>query len=409
MKIWLKYVIGCILGIAAACILPAGNETVTGATAYLTELAIRIGRYALLPLLFFSFTVAVFELRESKMLLRTGLSATVIIAGAAVLLTLVGLISVLIINPQRIPIFVEEISEQATLNIGENILKLFPYSGFDVFTDGMFILPLCVFAGFAGAGCAADKNAAKPALTVFDSLSRVSYAVMSFFIDILAIGLIAAAASWTFSFRGILASGVFNELAIVLAVDFVIVAAGLYPLIVRAVLGKINPYRVLYASIAAAVTAFFYGDTNLTLPVALAHSNASGGVRRLVSSVTMPMFSIFSRGGAAMVITVCFIIIIKSYSSLGISFTDMLWISGVSVLLSFFLGFLPVGGPFVALTVLCSLYGRGFEAGYLILKPAAFFICSVAAAIDALTNMFGTYLIAERQEMSIHRETRFFI
>jgi len=147
----------------------------------------------------------------------------------------------------------------------------------------------------------------------------------------------------------------------------------------------------------------------MTLPVLLRHTNESLGVRRRISSVTLPMFSIFGRGGSALVVTVSFIVILKSYSSLGISFSDMVWLIGAAILISFFLGRFPSGGTFIALAAICALYGRGFEAGYLILKPAAFFLGSVAAAIDALTALAGTYIVGKKWDMVNHRDLRFFI
>ena len=87
----------------------------------------------------------------------------------------------------------------------------------------------------------------------------------------------------------------------------------------------------------------------------------------------------------------------------------MLWLIGMAILLSSLLGRFPSGGAYIALATVCALYGRGFEAGYLILKPAAFFIGSIAAAIDALTAVFGTFLIAKRWEMVNNRDLRFFI
>ena len=136
-------------------------------------------------------------------------------------------------------------------------------------------------------------------------------------------------------------------------------ALGACPALVRLVCGKCNPYRVLYAGVASILAAFFSGDANMTLPVLLRHANESLGVRRRVSSVAMPMFSIFGRSGAALTVTVSFIVILKSYSSLGIAFSDMLWLMGVAILLSFFLGRFPSGGAYIALDNVCALYGRG--------------------------------------------------
>ena len=52
MKVWIKYLIGLVLGIAAAFILPLNIPSVDSAVSTLSEIAVRFGRYALIPLLF---------------------------------------------------------------------------------------------------------------------------------------------------------------------------------------------------------------------------------------------------------------------------------------------------------------------------------------------------------------------
>lgn len=409
MKIWIKYLAGIIVGIAFALVAPHQNAAFSDTTRNLADLAIQFGRYALYPVVFFSFTIGVYELRESKNLFRLGAITAGIIIITAILLTVTGLVTVLIRNPSRIPIFVEGATETGRLGIMESFRQLFPSSAFETFTNGLFILPLCIFAGFAGAGCAVDRDDAKATLTLFDSLSRVSYAIMSFFVDILAVGMIAISVNWVLQFHAMLASKVFIDFMLLLVFDFFLLALVVYPAIIRSLCGKINPYRVLYASIAPVFAAFFSGDSNMTLSVNLRHANESLGVRRRISSVTMPIFTIFGRAGTALTVTISFIVILKSYSSLGIAAVDMLWLMGIAILLSFFLGRFPSGGAYIALATVCALYGRGFEAGYLILKPAAFFICSIAAATDALSAIVGTFVIAKRWDMVNHRDLRFFI
>jgi len=409
MKIWIKYLAGIVVGIAFALVAPHQNAAFSDTTRNLADLAIQFGRYALYPVVFFSFTIGVYELRESKNLFRLGAITAGIIIITAILLTVTGLVTVLIRNPSRIPIFVEGATETGKLGIMESFRQLFPSSAFETFTNGLFILPLCIFAGFAGAGCAVDRDDAKATLTLFDSLSRVSYAIMSFFVDILAVGMIAISVNWVLQFHAMLASKVFIDFMLLLVFDFFLLALVVYPAIIRSLCGKINPYRVLYASIAPVFAAFFSGDSNMTLSVNLRHANESLGVRRRISSVTMPIFTIFGRAGTALTVTVSFIVILKSYSSLGIAAVDMLWLMGIAILLSFFLGRFPSGGAYIALATVCALYGRGFEAGYLILKPAAFFICSIAAATDALSAVVGTFVIAKRWDMVNHRDLRFFI
>lgn len=409
MKIWIKYLAGVLVGLAFALAAPHQNAAFGEITEYLASLVVQFGRYALYPFLFFGFTLAVYEQRESKTLMRLGFLTTATIIISVILLAVTGLVAVLARNPSRIPIFVEGSSEIVGVGVKESIMSLFPSSAFEAFTNGLFILPLCVFAGFTGAGCAVDRISAKATLTLFDSLARVSYSVMTFFVDAIAIGMIALSVNWVIQFREMLASKAFTDFIFLLLFMLFFVTFILYPGIIRFVCGKGNPYRIMYAAVAPALAAFFSGDANMALPILFRHVNESLGVRRKVSSIALPLFSIFGRPGTALTVTISFIVILKSYSSRGIAFADMLWLLLFAILLSFLLGRIPFGGAYIALAAICALYGRGFEAGYLILKPAAFFIASVAAAIDALTAVVGTYIIGKRWDQVNTRELKFFI
>ena len=221
--------------------------------------------------------------------------------------------------------------------------------------------------------------------------------------------MVAVSAYWVVRFHEILQTAVFADFVILLLIDLLIVALVIYPAILKIFCRDINPYRVLYASLAPMLAAFFSQDTHVALSVLLRHSNESLGVRRRISSVALPIFSIFGRAGSALVITASFIVILKSYSSLPLSIHDMFWLMGIASLFSCLLGRFPAGGTYIALASVCSLYGRGFESGYLILRPAAFFIGSVAAAINALTAITGTYITAYQFQMTGRKDLRFFI
>ncbi|UTC65920.1 MULTISPECIES: dicarboxylate/amino acid:cation symporter [unclassified Treponema] len=409
MKIWIKYLIGSALGIIIAVLTSSDSGFFNSAVEFASNIAVQFGRYSLYPVLFFGFTVSISKLRESRSLLKLSIYIAAFIVLSSLLAALLGLLSISISSPPRIPIFVEETSAVENLGVMESFLRLLPSSAFEAFMDGLYILPLCIFAGFAGAACAVDKNISKPVLTLFDSLSRVSYAVMAFFVDMFSIGLIAVSVNWFIKFQNMLSTKFFTGFVVLLLVDFFIIALVIYPAILKIICRDINPYKILYASIAPVCAAFFSGDTNLTLPILLRHSNESLGVRRRISSVSLPVFSVFGRAGSAMVVTISFIVILKSYSSLGISLEDRFWLVGVSTLFSFFLGRFPITGTYVSLVAVCAIYGRGFESGFLILRPAAFFIGAVAAAIDALTAMVGTYIIGHLSKMTNTRNLRFFI
>ena len=158
MKIWLKFLIGIILGILAAFILPVSSPQASAVLDFITQIVIRFGRYTILPLLFFAVMSSVTKLRDSKKLLKTGVWSVLVIALSSLILTAVGILSILIIRLPRIPISVEKVTSVTKIDIKGMILQLLPFSSFDVLQEGTFLLPVFLFAGFAGAGCNVDKR-----------------------------------------------------------------------------------------------------------------------------------------------------------------------------------------------------------------------------------------------------------
>jgi len=409
MKVWIKYLIGIAIGLIAAFVLPMGNATCAEIISFLTELFVRVGRYIVVPLIFSTAIVSINKLRASKLLGKTIGWTIVIIVVSSIILTVVGLLSILIVKLPRIPITVDVATDVFVLDIKGMLLSLFPLSGFEAVKEGSFLLVCLVLAFLIGWESASEETVFKPVFTLADSCSKLFYNIAVFFTEFMSVMIVAIMCYWTVEFRGILASGIYNPMILMFLVDFVIVAGIIYPLILRYLCHDPHPYRVLYACIAPMVLGFVAGDSNLTLPLSIRHGKESLGIRRRCGGFTYPMFAIFARGGSALVTVISFILIWRSYSSLSIPLADILWISGFSFLISFALGGIPSGGAFILLTILCQLYGKGFETSFLLLKPAAVIICSFASLFDVVTAMFGSYIISVKTKMVEHHIIQHFI
>ena len=409
MKVWIKYLFAAIFGIICAFILPSGNPSVAATINFLMEIVIRFGRYMVIPVIFFTGITAYNRLRENKLLVKTSVWTASVIAVSSLILTTVGLISILVVKLPRIPITVENVTEATSLNVEKLLRILFPYSAFETLGNGTFIFAAYFFALLIGCASTSDPVLFKPATTLADSLSKLMYNIGIIFTEFLAYGMIAILCYWTIQFRAIILSGVFTPMIIMFLVDLILVAGVIYPLIIRYLCHDPHPYRILYASLCSLIASFFSGDSNFTLLINMRHGKESLGIRRRINGAVHPIFTIFARGGSALVTTVGFIMIWRSYSSLPIPFTDILWILFTSFGISFLLGGFPSGGAFISLTVLSTLYSKGFETGFLLLKPAAPIICSFAAAFDALTAMFGTYIIAVKTKLIEHHGINHFI
>lgn len=409
MKVWIKYLLGVVIGIVAAFILPTDNAAFANFLSFLSELVIRFGRYIVIPLIFTTSIVAINKLRSSKILWKTVRWTFSIIILSTLLLTLVGLLSIIIVKLPRIPITVDIVTDTYSLDIKGMILSLFPYSGFEAIKEGSFLLVSLIFAFFIGWESASDELVFKPVFALADSCSRLFYNVANFFTEILAVCGVAIVCYWTVRFRTVIEPGIYSPMIIMFLVDFILVVGVFYPLILRLVCHDPHPYKVLYASIAPMILAFFSGDSNLVLPLAYRHGSESLGIRRRCRGFTYPLFSIFARGGSALTATISFILIWRSYSSLSIPVTDVLWIFGLSFGLSFLLGGIPSGGAFILLTILCEKYAKGFETSFLLLNPASLIICSFASLFDVATAMFGSYIVAVKTKMVEHHAIQHFI
>ena len=410
MKVWLKLFVGSLLGVLLGFFLPSDNQTLIKGLAWLAELAIRIGRYGLVPILVFSLTIAVYELRQDGqfwgLVFRTLL---VIVACSAVVIS-AGILVTLFFPPARIPILIEEQAEVVSLNTAENILRIFPSNMFSaVLSDGLFLLPACVFAFFLGMGLSYDRNYSKPVTALVDSLSRIFYHIASFFSEILGFVMIALSAYWSIRFNNVLKADVFRDLIMLLLIFSVVLGFGILPLFLYFLKPKTNPWAVLYGSLSQALAGFFSGDINFALPVLFRHVKENLGTRRRSNAVVVTLFTAFGRAGSAMVAAIAFIVIIKSYSSLGITTSNILSIAARALIISFLLAGHPGDGAYAALAVLCLDYGQGFEAGYLILKPMAFYLIAIGTFLDVMITSVATYGISRISGFQEDREIRQFI
>jgi len=410
MKIWVKLLIGSTLGIILGFLLPYENQKVLSAMLWLEQMALHIGRYTAVPLLFFSLVIAIYELRQDREFWpMVGRSFLIMIGGAAFVIT-VGIIVTLVFPPARIPILIEEQFETVSLHLSDMVLGLFPSNLFSALVnDGLYLLPAWFLAFFLAMGLGLDRNYSKPVLSMGDSLSRVFYHIATFFSEILVVVIIALSAYWAIRYHAVLQANVFRDLLLLLGVFGLILGFGIFPLFLFILQPRVNPWVNLYGSLGTAIAGFFSGDMNFTLPVMYRHVKENLGVRRRANAVTISLCSIFGRAGSAMVAAISFIVIIKSYSSLGISMQDVITIGLNAFLISFLLAGHPGNGAYTALAVLSMTYGRGFEAGYLILKPMAFYLAAVGTFLDVIFCSFASYAVGKWSGFQEDKDLRHFI
>jgi len=394
MKVWIKLLIGAILGIALGHFLP-DNQRVTDSLVWLEQFVLSIGRYAIIPVLVFSLTISVYELRQDGQFWPLVIKNLLLIAVISMLVIGIGVLSTLAFPTARIPVMAEEQLDVIRLDVAQNIKDLFPNNMFSALAgEGVYLFPVYVFAFFFGMGLSYDKSYSKPIISITDSLSRIFLYILSFFIEILGFMMIVLSAYWMIRFKVVLQAGIFFNLVLLLGFIAAVLGFGILPLFLYFIRPKVNPWRVLYGSLGPAIAAFFSGDINFTLPVLMRHIKENFGVRRRSNVVSLSLFSSFCRAGSAMVAVVAFIFIYKSYSRMPIGSSVVMSIGIRAFVISFLLARHPGDGAYTALAVLCLGYGQGFEAGCLILKPMAFYLIAVGTFLDVMIASFSAYAIA---------------
>ncbi len=401
MKIWIKVLAAAIIGILLGIFLPEGSEKTGAVIASISEVIIHIGRYLLFPLMFFSLAYGVYELRLEKQTFRLFLRTFVYLVISTLVLVVLGILALLLLSPQRIPITIEQEPLSHIATVKETFLEIFPNNLFSLMAiNGNNYLPLAFLAFFIGINASFDRTITRPVTQLLDSLSRLFYHMNSFIIEFTSILCIVLAANLTVKTISTPEISLFTQMLVILLAISGVVILGLYPLILYFFGGKENPYKWLYAQIAPALTGFLSGDNYFSYSMLVKHGKENLGIPRKAGAVTFTAFTFFGKGGTALVTAASFIVIIKSYSSLGITIPQILWILLFSFLFSFITGPFPGTGVIVALAALCRLYGRGLEEGYLILKPVFHLLVSFGVLLDVVTASCVSFLAARHENMS---------
>jgi Na+/H+-dicarboxylate symporter len=410
MKIWVKFLIGTVIGLLLGIFIPFGTESSQETLSFLTNLIINIGRYSLFPLVFFSLAMGTYELKQEKHLIKVFGRLILYMAVGTALLSVIGAVTAFIIPLERIPIIVEQDIPRQHLKLTEILLNIFPKNLFKVFfADGNFLFPIYFLALFLGLNFAFDRLVTRPATQFFDSMSRIFYHINSFILEVLGFGFIILSAYFIVQIKGTEEIDLFKQLFIILLIDTGIIVFGVFPAILYFFGGKENPYKWLYAIIGPALAGFLSRDSYFSLAVLVKHGKENLGVPRSVGSTGFPLLAIFGKAGTALVTTISFAVVLTSYSSLGIGFTQLLWVAAFSFLFSFTLGTAPGSGVFIALANICVLYGRGIEQGYLILRPVLPLLISFGIFLDVITSALVVFLTARHEEVQKDIEATDFI
>ncbi len=410
MKVWLKLLLGAAVGVALGLFLPLPARADGSFLPQFADFILSVGRYALFPLVFFSTAVALSDLHREKRLWQTVGRSLLYMALGTLLLVLVGALFILLFSPERIPITSRRETELIFKSWNDTIASLIPKNLFQILTGGAdFLLPVYLLSFILGLHFPFDRGVTEPTTNLFDSLSRIFYHLNSFVVEILGFGIIVLSAAWLTQVRLIQDIQLYLQVFGVLSLAAAVVIFVVLPAVLWFFGGRENPYKWIFGMLGAGVGAFFSGDSFFSLGLASRLTRENLGVPRKVGAVTLPLFAMFGRAGTALTSTIAFFIILKSYSSLEISLEQVLWTIFFAFVLSFALPSVPGLGTYINLSLLCSLYGRGLENGYLTLQPVLPVLVSFAALLDVYVAGLASLLVTRHGKMQKVIQPRLYI
>ena len=286
MKIWLKLLIGILAGIAAAVFLPDSWSDLK-VIEQLYTLAINIGRYVLFPLIFFSVVTGVHSLVQKKKVFGLLSRTVVYMIIVSAVLAVFGTVSVLLLSPERIPVFIEESANFSVPTFYDVLTAIFPRNFFEViFQNGDQILPIFIMAVLIGFNMNFDKVITRGAAQLFESLSGIFNHINSFIIELM--GFFMVPMAWYVTKQIMITSetALFKQMLIAISADTLIIIFVIYPILLYFAAGHKNPYKWIYAALAPVLAGAASGDSLFSLSLQLKNSSENMGSRKEAGSVS---------------------------------------------------------------------------------------------------------------------------
>ena len=394
MKIWLKTVLAAAAGLLIGAVLARRDGQVAELASSLARIATQFGGYAVFPCVFFGLVIGTHQLRAAGAALRIYGRLVLYLAGSTALLVVVGIAAVLLLAPERIPIVV--IVDPATYampSLLDSAAAALPANLFRALvSDGPLLLPVVVLALVIGFNLDFDAAITGPVIRITDALSRIFFQINSLIVEVFWIAIVVIGAATLISL-GAAELALYRELVILLVIVVIVLYLGVFPALLYLLGERTNPYRWLYAALGPALAGALTGDAYVSLGSLLVHGRGSFGLPRTVTSAVFPLFALFGRAGTALVMGLSYLLVLRSYTSFGVTGEQILWAALFSFLISFVVGTTPGQGAMVGLALLWTMSGHGLREGYLILQPIASLLVSTAVLLDVTTAALAAHLV----------------
>jgi aerobic C4-dicarboxylate transport protein len=395
MKIWVRYLAGTIVGIGLGTLLPLSGGDTYLVLQDLAGLVLRVGRFFLFPMVFFAAIVATDELRDDDRLLRTGLSVLAALAVVLLVATTLGAVSIMALQPQRIPPMVQEGRIGTAPRVISRLLETIPANSFRLFVAGEnALLMILLFGIIIGFSLRYDREITSPVSLVADSANRILFRLNAALTGFVGFFLIVPTAMMVVLIRQTRDLVLFGQFMLVVSSAALLLGIVVYPAALYFLDREHSrPLAWLRRMVPPGLAALASGDVFFALATYSRVANEDLAVPRRIGGVVPPLVAIFGRAGTALVSVAAFILVIRSYTALEIGFVAVVELTAAGTVYALLLGRTPAGAVLLLLSYLAARYGRGMEDSYLILLPVMPLLERIGAWLDTMTVGFVSQAI----------------
>lgn len=340
MKLWIKILIGLVLGVAGGLVL--GNQSTLAIKGPMLDILDRVGR-AFIDLLkmlvgliiFSSLVVGICHISDPKTMGRIGLRTLLFYAGTTLLAILFGVVMAFIFQPGaglNLALPPDHLRASQSIGLTDFLFGIIPSNPFAAFTQGN-VLQIIVFSILFAFAITLAKEKGKKVLVVLESLSEVMYSLTHFIMKLVPYGVFAlmATAVSSVGIELVVKLGKFlacNYIACALQLFFVLCGSLKY-------LARVKVIPFFKGMKDAIVLAFTTSSSSATLPVSLECVRYHLGLSPDISGFVLSLGSTINMNGAAIgqatsalfiaqaygveitVVKVCILVVVAMVSAIG--------------------------------------------------------------------------------------------
>lgn len=372
MKLWIKILIGLVLGAITGFIIGPQAELLKPIGTIFLNLITMI----IVPLILASMTVGITSIHDPKKLSRVGLKTVGIYLTATIIAITIGLLTANLFNVgEGLALQAPAETVAKAPSIKDMLVGIIPKNPFTALTEGN-ILQVIVFAVFMGIAINFAGEKGKSLKHFFESLSDVMYRLTSIIMEFSPIGVFAIMAWVTGTFGVTLLVPLFKFLGayyVACAIHVLIVFCGILKGMARL------PLKQFFKGMSDAImVAFSTCSSAAALPVAMHCVQENLGVSKNISSFVLPLGITMNMNGTAIFQSMSAVFVAKAY---GIPLDMGSYLTLVLTATMAAIGTAGVpGGGFIMLSAVLTSVGLPIEG------------LAILVGIDRLREMVTTVL-----------------